>query len=354
MEQFIVFSDLHLNAWTYGASYDSFGRNSRLENQISALEKMALYAHERDIKYLLFCGDFFHTHGMVKTEVLQGAHIVLEKIKRVWGIEIVWIVGNHDQADKYGYIHSLDILNHYGYYADIDYLELPGLPLIHGLSYTEDETDLKTFLEHLKPDSIVLMHQGVSGVEIGSKGFTLNEMLTPDMIPDHILHAFVGHYHDHRMINDKLTIPGAMMQHTWSDAGEERGFLVVTIEGKKIHIEHIDSGDNKFVKLTYKEAMKRSKYNRPVVPLQGFYKITGVSNKEHADLIRNTLFNNGALAVEIEMEVGEKEEVENESFDNFNDLFLEYIAKNNIEGRQLQIGREIKDGNYETPLFNSE
>ncbi|MHA2377599.1 MAG: hypothetical protein ACXAB9_15715, partial [Candidatus Thorarchaeota archaeon] len=70
--RFIIFSDLHLHLWTYGSKLVA-GRNQRLLDQINVLHQMFEYAEERGINNVFFCGDFFHTHGNLKTEVLDAA-----------------------------------------------------------------------------------------------------------------------------------------------------------------------------------------------------------------------------------------------------------------------------------------
>jgi len=100
MERFIVFSDLHLHAWNYGARVDEGGMNSRLLGQAGAMYQMGAYANQNDIKNVFFCGDYFHTPGQIKTSVLQIANDIVHVLKTTYGVELHYIVGNHDQANS--------------------------------------------------------------------------------------------------------------------------------------------------------------------------------------------------------------------------------------------------------------
>lgn len=360
MSRFLVFSDLHMNAWKYGAFMDTTGRNSRLLNQVNFFHQLGSYASSYDIKYILFCGDFFHTHSSVKTEVIQAAQDALSMLRDQFHLELVFLVGNHDQANRRGDIHSLGFLENYGHFAKpFTGLKLDDLPMIYGQNYTEEEPMLKSFLDfHKNQDTssdppILLMHQGVQGVELGSKGFTLNELLTPDMIPDNILHAFSGHYHSYRRVSDRLTIPGAAMQHTWADAGEPRGFLDVYIEGEDMHIKHIQSRCQNFLSQEWTE----DKVNYHVGT---FTRITNVPASTDIEDIRQMLKDHGASTVEFEFEEEEKAEAfEKEDFQTTTELFDEYVKAREITGRRLKVGRDIVNRSYrvegydETVSFDS-
>jgi DNA repair exonuclease SbcCD nuclease subunit len=344
MSRFLVFSDLHLNLWKYGSYLTEDGRNTRLEDQLNFFRYMYHYAVTNGIKYILFCGDFFHTPGQVRSEILQGAW---QELSDCPDVEFIWLVGNHDQANKRGTIHSLDFLRQFGYVVGHQEgfrssLSFPDLPPIHALNYVENEDTLKRFLDNAPKDSIVLMHQGVSGVDVNAKGFTLNEILKPEMIPDHILHAFAGHYHSHKRVNDKLTIPGAAMQHNWGDVGDVRGYLDVMIDGDNVHIKHVDSDCFRFVKWSYQVPTEE-------VDIGAFTKVTDVPSRKAADEIRSKLFELGALTVEVEFEEEEKDEIEEEQFESLDKLFEDYVKKNGIKDRQLGVGKEVMSSKYETP-----
>jgi hypothetical protein len=77
------------------------------------------------------------------------------------------------------------------------------------------------------------MHQGMVDVPMAS-GFVVNEIMNYEMIPDHVRHVFTGHYHPLKYVGAKATNVGSVMQHTWADMGDDRGFVVFDTETLEI------------------------------------------------------------------------------------------------------------------------
>lgn len=251
--RFLVISDIHLNIWNYGNTEDRLNRD--IQDIVDAID----YGIQNNVDAVLFCGDIFHTHGTISTLVLSKLFGGLSKFRSWLSTRAIFIPGNHDLVYKStARVNSICFLEHFGRVAiDQTAFFIPNFPMVSALPYTEDETKLDSFLSNsLIDNSIVIMHQGVSGVEVNSKGFTLNEALKPSLIPDNILHAFTGHYHSKKSVNNKLTIPGALIQHNFGDAGEERGFLDVTIEGKNVEILFVESKNYiRFVKKQFNDLL---------------------------------------------------------------------------------------------------
>lgn len=248
-----VWSDLHLNEWRYGSSLTESGYNTRLSAQVKSAYNMLNYCHHRGIKHIAFCGDFFHTHSNVSTQALQAANSILTTI-RYHDFEALFLVGNHDMSDKRGKIHSLDLFRNYGEVAIGElHMDFSGMP-VHAHAYTEDEDTLKRFLDSTEDGSLVFMHQGVSGVEMGS-GWVINEILKPEMVPDRVNMAFTGHYHQHKEVSENLTVVGSFTAQTWADVNEEKGFLIYDTESKEV--EHIALHVHpRFIEIEYGDEVK--------------------------------------------------------------------------------------------------
>ncbi len=299
MDKFIVFSDLHLHNWTYGASYSN-GWNSRLTWQSRALSEMTDYAIANDIHDMFFTGDFFHTHESLHAHPLRIANLFIDRL-RANGIALTSLVGNHDMATARGEVHTLDFLSAAGNVVDevrslsIDRQVFYCLPYMNN---KDAQTAIPYFLARAPKDSIVLMHQGVANVAINSKGFIIkDEVFDVTEVPDHIFHCFVGHYHSFKHVTNKVTIPGSLMQHTWADFGEKRGFLVVELNPKQITqipivscptFRKLDMGGT----LVLPEAIGFT---------HTFVKVRNVGEGGDRSQIREMLLNSGALSVEFEI-----------------------------------------------------
>jgi DNA repair exonuclease SbcCD nuclease subunit len=310
------------------------------------------YARQNEIDLILFCGDFFHTPSRVATEVLSEAARIKEGL--LADLCLIALTGNHDI--KMGTLNSLEVMNspcfrvlHKETHFTIDGLHISALP------YTENVKVLNQFfaaVETRKVPVFVLLHQGVSNVELNSKGFTLNELLKPEMIPSNVVQAFSGHYHSFKQVSDKLTIPGSLMQHTWADKGETRGFLDVTWDGGDLHMQRIDTADLsairgrsevalKFIELTIDQL--NSLHPTELGNLIHGNIIRIVSNGSVLESYREMLYRMGPASLEFiydEQSNGEHIATTS-SFKSMTDLFEEYIVRHKLDAELVSVGRQI-------------
>lgn len=346
---FAIFSDLHLHEWAYGASVLDSGLNSRLVHQEAALNKMLDIIDEQGIRLLFFCGDFFHTHGKVSAQCLGVAERFLRRAKNM-GLRMTFLVGNHDMANKEGTIHSLELLRSYAEVIDTPvvrtYPDLSkGSIKFLMIPYTEKEEVMWASLRDLAPTvDYICMHQGVADVPMGS-GFVINEFLKPDMIPSNVVHAFTGHYHNHRRVSPNLTIVGAPLQLTWADSGEERGFLIV----KDNEIKHVPLPGPKFVKLPVRTSDMK---NVPSIA-GNFVRATDYDGDVSA--IRKMLLKMGALYVEVETAKKQKQAEPTDAVDSFDlqVVIKDFEKKNEVSEYFHTVGEKLRDGRYTLPVFKA-
>ena len=261
--------------------------------------------------------------------------------------QMIIIAGNHDVADREGNVHLLSLLSPF---AAVVATKKAAFILdgrkIQCLPYTEDQDRLKCFLDDTTRGDIVLMHQGISGVPVSSRGFTLNEILTPDMVPDHVACAFAGHYHSYRRVKDNLYIPGSAMQLTWADAGEKRGWLDVTIDDNSTpHVTFVRSQAPEFIEIDFLGV------NPGILALNEVASNNFVRVKNWPDdtnEIRKHVLDSGARSVEVVPQEVESTKITRQDFASFIELFTEYTDVNGIEGRTLEVGWQLMKGNYAT------
>jgi len=332
MRRFIVFSDLHLHLWNYGATTVN-RRNSRLLDQVQVLGAILMHALQNDIKEIVFTGDFFHTHSSIRSEVLWAAHTFLSSLKRE-NIKVTFLIGNHDYTDREGDIHSIDFLKEFG-----TVVEQPGLynDFFWAMSYTEDQCKLVEFLEKAPVNSVVLMHQGLSNIPVNSKGFTINEILHPTMVPDHIAGAFVGHYHSRFQVhNKKIWSPGSPMQLTWTDTGEDRGLLDVTWHpDKPIEVIPVTLESPKFITVM-----------EPIEAVEGNFVRIMTNNLD----IKDQIIKMGARSCEViireQTEPTKFHSNNSSNFDSLPSIVGAYMDHRNVEAPTRKIGEQIMEGTY--------
>jgi DNA repair exonuclease SbcCD nuclease subunit len=268
--------------------------NSRLLDGAGIFYQMVKYLLEKPVDEIVFCGDLFHTHGKLNADVLKVAFNGFDHLGLVHNkpSHITALVGNHDTSDMTMKTHGLHWLEACG----VNIIDAPvhnrfnGLPSsLSFLPYTEDKEAIKKFFD--KCGDFCFLHQGIANVPMGS-GFVINEILTADMIPDHVKHVFTGHYHQHNRVSDTLTIVGSPMQLTWADEGDKRGFIVYDTNTGEI--EHIESTTPKFVTIDWNDIFQTTIDEE----VKGnFVRVKGVSVAD-AEAVRKEITEAGARSVE--------------------------------------------------------
>lgn len=299
MIRLVVYSDLHLHTWG-DSTITEDGRNSRLDWQQNVLGQINLYCLQHDIDHLICCGDVFHTQGKVDSEVLMAAYESFSIIREN-GIRQFWIVGNHDQKDKAGTIHSLPFLRELG--TVVDEWFVYGDRKLFLMAHTHRKEMLEwAFNNH--PGYTFFIHQGVSQIPL-SNGHVIEEIFDSHMIPDTARHVFAGHYHTFKRVSSKLTIPGAPMQHTRGDRGQVRGWLDVTIPDEgPLDIKHIESDHPKFPE--DKEIREERASKELNIDMSGF-------------------------------------------MDDMDRIIDEYVQQRKLDSHTKSIGRDLAEGKYEVP-----
>lgn len=335
-----VISDIHLNLWPYGDPIQRL--DDGLEALRYAFEQLLL---EHNVEVLVFTGDLFHTLGSVNTVILSK----LDALMAEWmGVRPqtprIFLPGNHDMGRRTSEHHSLGLLRRYG--KVIDYNAGSGerlhedIPIV-GLPYVEEEDTLRRFLDNVREGSLVLLHQGVSGVEIGSKGFVLNEILSPDMISTGTVHCFTGHYHSHKRVSSNLTVPGALMAHHFGDANEPRGFLVAQIDSLGTQITQYETKAPRFLSFEYGPDLP-SKISY-AASAKDFVRVTGVPSEESSPL--RAQLEELELAAPAQMQVETNELVPYSAPDvqdiNIGDALESYIAERDMGERRAAVGRSL-------------
>lgn len=361
MSKFAVYSDLHLHNWAY-ATRTNEGINERLKQQYNFLITLSTYCTVNKIKPLFFCGDFFHTHGKIATDVMHAGYGAISNFYRS-NIEHYMLIGNHDIArtfDQFPYVP-----NSLSPFADkarvIDTPIIGGfIPIessreggyyISMLPFIEEVGILKSWLNKVKQFNTncphyLFLHQGVSGAPIGS-GYLLNEILSIDMIPENVTRAFTGHYHTHRDLG-KLVIVGPPMQHTWADKNEEGGILVVDSETGKLERVQIYANP-KFVELSADFLALAVNLEIPIDLIRNnIIRVIGIRcDLDVAERAKQAMLKMGALAVELKFEDRNLEVPVISKALSIEEIITEFSRK--LSDREIAVGEELRKNSYEVP-----
>lgn len=177
-------------------------------------------------------GDLFHTHAVVRLEVLQFWDKWLQLLAEV--VETVVLVGNHDQTGDYHKgTHALSVFKRITN-PNLKIIEKPTamgpflyLPYIH-----DEESFIQAIVENKTAQTNMLVCHAEFGGSQYDNGFYSPHGFNPDTVP--VTAIISGHIHKEQIIaNGKVDYPGTPKWDSASDANEKKGIWLY---------EHADNG----------------------------------------------------------------------------------------------------------------
>lgn len=233
-----ILSDIHAHEHSDFAKmvlHNNVYINSRLKDILDTLWYCFETGHKKGVERWLILGDVFHTRNSVPTIVRNTMWDLLQKAHKEFGVGFIILVGNHDQTDKGGVIHSLHEWE--GDFITIvdETLEVDSAFFI---PYTDNHQDLQHCLNYADPDSesaILCMHAGVDGAAIGTMEYRIKDPLTvEDLHAERFAWVFLGHYHKPQSIAPNVVYVGSTCQLTRAEAGDKKRFLIYNTEDRTV------------------------------------------------------------------------------------------------------------------------
>lgn len=262
------FADVHIGVENYGRVNPATGLNTRLEDFLRALDILVETALSEAVDLVLFAGDAFKVNEPTNTH----QRVFAERIRRLSDaqIPVFLLIGNHDQTNRYGDSHALDIyatLQVPGVYVSdrpqLTRLDLRSGPLqivslphvsksalmaIEGMSRLDFATVDRTLIEQvddilayfaqeLDPHipAILAAHVGVEQAKLGSEhtmsigyGFTLplGVLARPEY-----QYVALGHIHKHQVLcqDPPVIYPGSLERVDFGEEKEDKGFIILEL-----------------------------------------------------------------------------------------------------------------------------
>lgn len=262
------FADLHLGVENYGRINPDTGLSTRLEDFLSALDRLVDYTLENKVDLVLFCGDAYRSREPTQTQQREFA----KRVNRLAtaGIPVFLLIGNHDLPNAVGRATSTEIFDTlavknvyvsnrpqvYTMPTPSGKVQVVSLPwLRRSALMTREETKNLTFeqinqkMQQLLTDVIInkakeldprlpavlAAHVWVTGAKVGSeRSMTIGQEHA--LMPGNVAHpAFdyvaLGHIHKHQVLqeNPPVVYAGSLERLDFSEAKDEKGFYLVEI-----------------------------------------------------------------------------------------------------------------------------
>jgi hypothetical protein len=188
------------------------------------------------VDYVCLLGDSYHTHNIIRVEVLAFWRRWFATFKS-HGIKVIGLVGNHDYGGEGLSIHAM--------MAHEEQIEVVDRPTVkEGMLFMPYYSDREKFVVDCCAAApltkTLVCHQTFQGGKY-ENGFYAEDGVNPDLIP----HTYIlsGHIHTPQTFG-KVTYIGAPRWRTLSDANIDRAIWLYTFaDGEVVGAESFDLGD---------------------------------------------------------------------------------------------------------------
>lgn len=192
-------------------------------------------AKANEVKTIEFLGDLFHTHAVIRLEVLDFWEKAFKKITKD-KLKVIVLVGNHDQPGSNEKEQSMNSLNIFSFISGLTIVNKP--MVIDNIGYMPHISDKKEFLKqakdlHKKAPHFLVIHQTIVGAEYHNNFFA-PDGIELENIPQ--THIFAGHIHTSQIIGKCLYV-GTPKWDTLTDANQKKNIWIINHDIEKGEIE---------------------------------------------------------------------------------------------------------------------
>lgn len=203
---------------------------NNLPDCIKLIDFIIELAKKEKPKNVIFLGDLFHNHAIIRLEVQDFWKNSIEKILE--HTNVIALIGNHDKIlgkSEYSGLHSLKLFKYMGNINNtIEIIDKP--KIIDHIAYIPYRENHNQFIEESRElynnnaTELLIAHQSFTGATYDN-GFYAEDAIEPELVCQNTIIS--GHIHKQQTIG-KCFYAGTPKWDTMNDANERKGIWITT------------------------------------------------------------------------------------------------------------------------------
>lgn len=283
--RFLKFSDLHAHNHSQYSETLPNGRNSRLQDCLNIIDQAIEVVDSQKIDDVFFLGDLFESRTKLDIDVLTATFEAMRRLSLKVGKGHLWmLIGNHDQYNKVGGIHSVEAFKEIAQVIDVPQIRQinDGLKTITLAFYphSSDVAGMKKWIQDMPEVDMFLFHQGVSEAAVGPYDMHIKtEISLADLPLSKARLCIAGDFHKRQFLADgKFHYIGSPLQLSFGERNDHKCFSLV--DTSDWSVASIDTNAPKFFEFPSMEAFKARESPDGIHPPTDFVRVYCRTEKE--------------------------------------------------------------------------
>lgn len=252
----LLTADVHFHNFQQFATVKD-GVNSRLYYTREVMREFFFTARRLKADITIIAGDLFHAREKLDVDVVSEVYKLIHENEHATR-SLYLLRGNHDtNSDSHS---SLDIfkgLKHVNVVDNEESSEWFSNEEIAYIPHFENRDDWFRIEDRLHPAKALIMHQGITGAEVGAFNIEITGEFGLSELPTTKYGAiFAGHYHKPQHVGGNVYYLGSPLQHNFGERGENKHFTLFDTETGEV--THIPTSTPKFYIFNSLEELEQS------------------------------------------------------------------------------------------------
>lgn len=202
------------------------GRNSRLQDILGVVDQFHQSIIEENVAAAFVLGDVFHSRDRLNVDVFCSTFRAFQKFAQT--VPLYMLVGNHDQYNRTGTIHSLEAFKTFATVIDQPTIGKIGNITYAAIPHTIDREVFTSFVKSIKSVDLFLAHQAIKEATTGPLDHCPKHGMSVEDLPyDRAKFCLLGDYHNGQMLKDNVGYIGSPYMLDFGERNARKGWQIL-------------------------------------------------------------------------------------------------------------------------------